>query len=368
MSIIATGQAEHLIITMPTKNAAKSLTVAIFLAVLLISSLSIVFFELTLKLWFQSSSIKYSLSLLIALNISLVSVNQTIRSYATYLGEFRCHGMAAILNSIGITVVSLGYPILIDDSPSVLGLILGQTTGLAFSVVSFALYTDILRISKKNILLAPRTFYGQLSKLPRLLVMNLSRTMCFRLPVLIVGAVASSGVVGVYAMAERITSIPTGILGSAIGQVFRHRFRKDFADKSRNISQPRQIIKTTSMLALLGYSTFIWLADWLVLVFLGEKWAEIVPFVRIIAILEMVSFVFYSTEDIAIIRGSYNYRMLWQSANFLTLAILYCTTNFTDFLSGLGVKGIVIIMCAVRSLLIIYDISKTWQPNITNIK
>lgn len=360
--VFATLQAEHLIITMRTKRMAKALTFAILFTVLLSGILIFALLETFIFLdLFQSITGDFNhLSVWLSLTVVVIGVNQVLRFYATYVGKFKAHSISVVLNSIGLVSVSIGYAIYVNGDAPVIGLIVGQITGMLISILPYILYTDILHVKERKLFyISYRILRSVVGKLPVLLVTHLSKTLSFRIPVFMVANVGGEISAGAFAMADRLISIPTGVFGQAVGQVFRHRFKSDKDDHVRQLEQPRAVIKATFVLALLSYGTFILVADPLVIFLLGENWAVVVPFVKIIAVMEMMNFIFYSVEDVAIIRGIYYYRMLWQFGQLCILMLLFVAVSVTDFI--VDVENLVTVICLVRIVSIIYDLSRTWR-------
>ncbi|VVM22350.1 hypothetical protein BSPWISOXPB_2691 [uncultured Gammaproteobacteria bacterium] len=92
---------------------------------------------------------------------------------------------------------------------------------------------------------------------------------------------------------------------------------------------------------------------------LGEQWRVATVFVQIIAIMELFNFMFYSVEDIAIIRDNFSYRMWTQIAQLIFLLILYAVVNVTNILSNTELAlGLI---CLARILFVAYDLTKTWR-------
>jgi hypothetical protein len=88
-------------------------------------------------------------------------------------------------------------------------------------------------------------------------------------------------------------------------------------------------------------------------------------FVQIIAIMELFNFMFYSVEDIAIIRDNFSYRMWTQIAQLIFLLILYAVVNVTNILSNTELAlGLI---CLARILFVAYDLTKTWRARIMAI-
>lgn len=360
--VFATGQAEHLVITMTTTRRALALTLGILGLVSSTSIILVLVFGVVFNSWphlFIISNIVH-VSFLIGLTVFLIGSNQALRYYATYTGSFRGHGVSAILTSVGTQGVCLGYAIFIDKSAPVNGLIYGQITGLALSLIPFLLYTDIRygRV-KTTIRLVPKVMQSQLGNIPVFLATHLSKTMHTRLPVLIVGVVAGGVGAGAYAMAERLIGMPTGLFGQAIGQVVRHRFKVDSNDGTRSVKQPQNVIKITFGLALLAYSLFIYIADWFVLFVLGKDWEVAIPIVRIVAVMAMLNLVFYSVEDVAVIRRNFRYRMLWQLSQLLLLGTMYIGLISIDY--EIHVEVLVAIIVTIRVLFVLYDLLRTWR-------
>jgi len=357
----STGKVESLIITMKNKDKAATLTIGV-LTIILISSLVVALITglLLSNAYPDFSSNSSYLSILLGVTILAIGSAQTLRCYATYLGRFSGHGVAAILNSTGVISVSLGYAILVDEDSLFIGLVLGQITGHALSFFVFLFYTDIISMTSLKIFNSSfSTVLNQAKKIPILLVTQLASTLSARMSTLIVLVAGGVSSAGSLSMAERIVSAPTNTFGQAVGQVVRHRYSEAYKVDKQNTSLPRKVIIFTFSVVVFGYGLIIALADWFVPLFLGEQWGIAIIFVQIVAIMELFNFVFYSVEDVAIIRDNFTYRMWSQMVQLLSLAIIYLIFSTKDL--SLGVEWALSLICLARISFVVYDLLKTWR-------
>lgn len=360
--VFSTGKLESLIITMKNKNQAVALTNGILLIVLVISLVITAIIEFLLSDFlndFLSVNIKH-LSVLVGTTVLFTGSAQILRYYATYLGNFSGHGVAAILNAVGIISVSLGYAIFIGGESLPIGIILGQIFGQALSFLVFLFYTDILKmaslkISRSSFIIV----FNQAHKIPVVLVTQLASTLSVRISTLIMSAIAGVASAGAFSMSERIVSMPTSTFGHAVGQVVRHRFSKEYQVDNYTKTLPKKVISLTFLITLIGYGFLIVSADWFVPLFLGDQWEVIIPFIQIIAIMELFNFIFYSVEDIAIIRNNYTYRMWSQILQLISLMILYGIVDMTNIL--LSIEWVLGLICLSRILFVVYDLTQTWH-------
>ncbi len=360
--VFSTGKAESLIITMKSKDKAVSLTIGILTIVLIVSFIFILVVEFFLSNFLNSFFSKelHYLPILIGATVLSVGATQTLRYYATYLGNFSGHGIAATVNAISMISVSLGYAIFIGGDSLPIGLILGQMIGQFLSFLVFLFYTDIMQmITLKKLKVSFVTVFNQVQKIPILLTTSLASSLSSRIPTLIMSAVGGMSAAGIFAMAERVVGVPTGAFGQAVGQVVRHQYREVHEIDNGNLSLPRKIIKSTFLFVIFGYGLLIVLADWFVPLVLGEQWRVAIVFVQIIATMELFNFMFYSVEDIAIIRDNFSYRMWAQITQLIFLLALYAVVNITNILSNIELAlGLI---CLTRILFVVYDLTKTWH-------
>jgi O-antigen/teichoic acid export membrane protein len=358
---VSTGKAESLIITMKSKKKAVALTIGILTTVLISSFVIFLVAELFLPATLLGlSSNSDHLSILIGITVLFIGSAQTLRCYATYLGRFSGHSMAAVLNSTGVISVSLGYAIWIGGDSLFFGLILGQIIGHALSFIVFLFYTDIVPMTHLKMLkYSFLTVFQQIKKIPVLLVTQLASTLSARMTTLIVSIVGGMSSAGLLSIAERIVSTPTNTFGQAVGQVVRHKYSEVYKVDNQDTLLPRKVIVFTFIVVTIGYGLIITLADWFVPLFLGERWKIAIIFVQIIAIMELFNFVFYSIEDVAIIRNNFIYRMWSQIAQLSSLAVVYIIFNTKDF--SLGVEWALSLICLTRISFVVYDLSKTWR-------
>jgi len=358
---VSTGKAESLIITKKSKKKAVALTIGILTTVLISSFVIFLVAELFLPATLLGlSSNSDHLSILIGITVLFIGSAQTLRCYATYLGRFSGHSMAAVLNSTGVISVSLGYAIWIGGDSLFFGLILGQIIGHALSFIVFLFYTDIVPMTHLKMLkYSFLTVFQQIKKIPVLLVTQLASTLSARMTTLIVSIVGGMSSAGLLSIAERIVSTPTNTFGQAVGQVVRHKYSEVYKVDNQDTLLPRKVIVFTFIVVTIGYGLIITLADWFVPLFLGERWKIAIIFVQIIAIMELFNFVFYSIEDVAIIRNNFIYRMWSQIAQLSSLAVVYIIFNTKDF--SLGVEWALSLICLTRISFVVYDLSKTWR-------
>jgi len=359
--VFSTGKIESLIITMQNKEQAVALTTGVLLIVLVASLTIVVIIDFFLSNFLNAllSRNIQSLPILVGITVFFTGSAQILRYYATYLGNFSGHGMAAVLNAIGIISVSLGYAIFIGGESLPIGIILGQVVGQALSLFVFLFYTDIVKAVSLKMLKSPFVIVlNQARKIPVLLITQLTATLSVRISTLIMSAIGGAASAGAFSMSERIVSMPTGTFGQAVGQVVRHRFSKEYEVDNHSNNLPRKVISLTFLMTLIGYGSLIVLADWFVPFFLGEQWQIAIPFVKIIAIMELFNFVFYSVEDIAIIRNNFIYRMWSQIMQLVSLIVLYVVVDMTNIL--LSVEWVLGLICLSRILFVIYDLTKTW--------
>jgi O-antigen/teichoic acid export membrane protein len=360
--VFSTGKIESLIITMKNKEQAVALTVGVLLIVL-VASLTIVaiidFFLSNFLNALLSRDIQ-NLPILVGITVFFTGSAQILRYYATYLGNFSGHSVAAVLNAAGIISVSLGYAIFIGGESLPIGIILGQIVGQALSFFVFLFHTDIVKVASLKMLKSPFVMvFNQARKIPVLLVTQLTATLSVRISTLIMSAIGGVASAGAFSMSERVVSMPTGTFGQAVGQVVRHRFSKEYEIDNQNTLLPRKVISFTFLITIIGYGLLITLADWFVPFFLGDQWRVIIPFVQIIAIMELFNFVFYSVEDVAIIRNNFTYRMWSQITQLISLIVLYIVVDMTNIL--LSVEWVLGLICFSRILFVIYDLTKTWH-------
>jgi len=360
---ISSAKAESLIITMKSRERAFQLTIEICILIFLASLImGIILVLLKDTEVLQSLSKIDYLPFLFSLTIVFVGFSQTLRSYVTYLGKFNAHGVASILNAIGIIIVSIGFAKFLPNSYLPVGLILGQLFGQFLSFLIFAYYSElVINLDLNNFI---RPFYliiGLLRKIPILLITQIAFVLSLSFPTLIINSVGGLASAGALAMASRIISMPTSTLGPAVGQVFRHRFASIHKKDSKNLTFPRVVISTTFLLAILVYGLAFLLSDIFVPFFLGKQWISAIFFVKAIIVMEVFNFVYYAVEDLAIIRDKFSYRMWSQLLQLFALVIMYFYVLNSDNL--LSVDTALILIVFFRISFVVFDIKKSWKNN-----
>ncbi len=137
-------------------------------------------------------------------------------------------------------------------------------------------------------------------------------------PVLLLGGLYGSGIVGFYALAERVLFAPNAIIGSAIGDVYRQHASAAFS-KDGNCRQ--LYLRTLAKLAVIGappaIAMYLWGPGLFTFVF-GETWAPAGEIARLLAVTTFCQTLSTPLSHTVLFAGFQRHEMAWQ---FLRLVV-----------------------------------------------
>lgn len=202
--------------------------------------------------------------------------------------QYKSSAKVGIAQSLFVNSSKIGLGV---NNPNAAALIILTTLGQFLSVGMLAYYSiksSILNISNSNgesqdislILLAKKYKEFPITRAPELLIFGLTQS----LPVLVIGVLFGPVSVGFYVIGKRVLSIPTQIMGRAIGDVFYPRIVEAAQRKEETYILLK---KTTISLALLGAIPFVLivsLGPWLFGSVFGSEWTQAGVYARWMAI------------------------------------------------------------------------------------
>ncbi len=255
-----------------------------------------------------------------------------------------------IVNTTSMTAVQLG---LAKFTPA--GLIVGFVMGRVFSVIYLvfkirkdrdSIFNNIKRERILKLLKKYKNF--PLFTLPAEFINIVSN----RLPIFVIGKYFGAGILGNYALMERVLSTPVSLIGSAVLDVFKQKASADYA-KFGNCKEI--YVKTFKSLVLLSIGPFILLFFLSPIVFkfiFGDEWFMAGDFAQIMAVLFFIRFTASPLSYMFNIAEKQQYDMYWQIALFIcTVLSFYIGIYYHN-----SVKLALIYFTAAYSILYIINI------------
>ena len=229
---------------------------------------------------------------LLPLSIYFSGQNQILRTWANRVKAYRILMVNTILTALLVPIFSISIG-LIKNGP------LGLFVGLLISqivppIIMYFKLNNTYELYSKNI-----SIHGNLTKyfkrhvnFPKYAMpAELLSTVSHQLPVFMLGAFSGVGTVGLYNLANRMLGLPSTILSSSVGEVYRQKATEAFHKKGHMTSL---FYRTMTGLALVALPVFIAVIlfgpDLFAFVF-GENWRASGQISRILAVVFMLRFV-----------------------------------------------------------------------------
>ncbi len=262
--------------------------------------------------------------LLIAPTIFLSGVMEINSIWLNRNKSFRSISANKVIAAAATVLGSVSWAYLIDRS--FLGLFAGLLTGQVIAA-AFLLYesrrfrrTAMVRERLRSLIKEFKDF--PLFELPA----TLSNTAAIQLPVFMLGRFAGAEPVGHFNMSNRLLGMPSMLIGTAMGEVFRQRATEDY-HKHGNCRPI--LVKTFLTLAFIGLFplvTILLIGPWLFAFVLGEEWRTAGEYSRILAVLFFLRFCISPVTYVFYIANKQRQNLIGQ------IILLLC--SFVPFLIG----------------------------------
>ncbi len=210
----------------------------------------------------------------IPLSVFLMGLFQTFNSWNNRLKQYSTISKANIFKSItnsGIQI-STGYGGF-TNSGLFIGIISGQFIASLFLLIKIIIstkkYSKIININR-IILLAKH--YKDLPIFNT--IISLTNKTSVQMPVILLSSLFGSASAGLYGMADRIISIPFGMVNQSIAKVFYQTATEKFNNNSNFFAHIKNTYIKLFLIAIIPYSLIFILAPKFSILFLGEQWKD----------------------------------------------------------------------------------------------
>lgn len=227
-----------------------------------------------------------------------------------------------------------------------LGLIGGQVSGQFLAAFIFAFrflknpsFMNLKRASMKRVL---KNYADFPMKSSFGIAFNL---LANQLPVIFIGILYGSGILGFYALIMRILNAPLSVIGKAVSQVFFQTASQNMREKKNNISLfQKTSIQLFAIIVIPMVVLFFFGSDLFAFVF-GEEWREAGELVRLFVFYYMIRFVFSAQSTLLIIRRNLGTEAIFNAVLFVTqmgsLYFGYITGGYYHSFLYMAISGFV---------------------------
>lgn len=235
---------------------------------------------------YYSEDITNALIFMIPLFVPLIIINVSMQNYVGYLGKFQYFAIADIASPIAryIALISV-YFLFWRDYRS---LIVAGITQLVVRISLFLYASGSTHRFGNSILSSKmiRSLWQARNFAKFNLPSNLLNTASLQLPPVLLSIAFPANVVGLFTMARNIITIPTGLSGRALGQVFYPQAAKEYKKTGNLTGITWKTFVYSCQLTLFPAIFTAAAASFVLPLLLGLKWHGVAPF--LVLLLPMV--------------------------------------------------------------------------------
>lgn len=269
--------------------------------------------------------------LLLPLSIFLMATSQAFGYWAnraSRYGQIASSRVGQSLSMCGVQVAG-GFA-KAGDAGLVLGYVAGQTAANAVLARRFLEEnrTRLRRLSWARMIAVARRH----RRFPTFMVPgHLANTASSQLPVLMLGGLYGPSVAGFYALAERVLVLPSSIIGSAIGDVFRQKAAEAYNAQGNCRELFLRTFRKLALIALVPSLVAALAGPWLFALVFGDYWREAGEITSLLSVMVFCQIVSTPLSQTVLLANMHRADMVWQFSRItLALAALYLGNHLSD--------------------------------------
>ena len=260
----------------------------------------------------------------IPVTVFFSSINYLLYTWFLRIGKFKLLSINKIVLSVCAVVIQIGIGFLYLGAK---GFIVANLISILISSILLAIkfkpsiHFMQIKVSFDSL----KSIAYEYRKFPLVSVWgNTLNIITLQIPQFLLNKIFDARVLGQYALAQRIISLPLGFVSSAIQDAFIQGASKENNENGNCIKSYKNTLKISSMVSfILLISCLTFVAPLFVFVF-GPKWADSGIYVRVLALLFAVRFVVGPLSYTFYIKAKQHIDFLWQVGLFiLTMITLY---------------------------------------------
>lgn len=331
LSLIATGRYE-LAITLPASDEdAANITVLTLKLCLLVSAallVPIVLFGEKIADSLGNSELTPWLYLL-PLSVVATSIFGTLQFWLNRTAQYKAMAENRVQNAALVSAANVTFGIGKVAGGQIWGSMLGQLVAMLWIVSkvwrkNHSIFAVTSTKAQKQ--LARR--YQQHPK--HLLPSQMIGSVAMQLPIFIMSSVYSLGSAGFFSMAHRLVTLPSTLVASAIGDVYRQRIAVAYQQTGEFRAIYLKTIKTTMLLAFPGCVVLYFYAPALFALVLGEEWRTAGEYARILVVAVFFQFSFTPIDKGAVLVGATRYIFYWHLARLALFSFLLLFLRYSE--------------------------------------
>lgn len=172
-----------------------------------------------------------------------------------------------------------------------------------------------------------------------------------QIPIFMISNLFALSVAGFFSMAYRLVSLPSGLIASAIGDVYRQKISVAYNHRGEFKQEFITTLQKTSLIASPPFAVLYFVAPDLFEFVFGEAWRVAGEYAQILVVASFFQFIFTPIDKGAVVVGATRYILAWHTARLLSFAALLLIAK----ISGMSISSVLWGFVAVNVLLYILD-------------
>ena len=329
VAVLATGRYD-LAIILPQKDEDAANIGVLSISITLITTIILfltVFFLNSLITKLLNNMVVSRWLYFIPLTVFLAGIYQAFSCWLNRTKKYKSLALSRILQSITTAGTSLLAGL---ASLGEMGLIIGGIIGqvIATGTLGWRVWVDDKEKKKIVSFNQVKQQARRYNNFPKyLIVSQLLNTLSSQLPIILLTLLYSSSIVGYFALAQRVISMPMAVVGSAIGEVFRQSASKEFVQKGSCEYIYIRTLKKLIFVSIMPFTILFFLAPQLFNLVFGNRWIEAGNYVQVMIIMFFLQFISSPLSNMYIIAEKQKQDLILQTyiaiSNFLALFLGY---------------------------------------------
>lgn len=337
------------------KKAINAVALSMFILIVftLLITLIFIFFSDNILVP-MSAEILQKYKYLVPVGIFLLGTYEILYSWNLRKKEFKIITTNKISQSLNSAIVKIVLGIInIGPIGLIIGNIIGQSAGiitLSKSILREKLFSyinlkDILGVSKKYITFPKYSFPS-----------NIISKIADQIPVLFLASLFGGMTVGYFGLAKIVVSLPSSLIGKAVGDVFYSEAANLGQNKPKEIkSLSGKIFNKLFLLGLIPLLILLCTGPILFSVFFGENWYEAGVYAQILSLLAFSQLIFQPSSRILTIFRKEKYTFWLTCLRIILVLLVFSLSVYFDFNSYLTISGYVAVMFLVYLLIFFFS-------------
>jgi O-antigen/teichoic acid export membrane protein len=221
-----------------------------------------------------------------------------------------------IVNTSGITIVSLLFGFIKLNVGLILGQIIGQFLSIFFAFkIGFKYDYKRLRFISIRKMKYFAIKYIDFAKL--LIPGQFINTIASQVPVFVITAKFGLVTAGLLAFSDRILGVPMNFIGNSVRDVFKQRASRDYKNDGNCLGIYKKVTFSLLAISIVPFIILFISAPYLFSFIFGEEWLEAGKYARILSISYLLSFISMPTSWVFVIGEKQKLDFLWQISFFV---------------------------------------------------